>query len=161
MWVGTVNTMVNADIQTLTEPDGTPVTNVAFDLSDEQLAATSHALAEMVVERHRGQALEMDDVLALRELTGVRDEVDRLAGAGGHASLVMPLGRFIALHDAVDEYVLTRTDRGWAREADEDALPFLRALLVPMDDLRARALSAALGAQTRRRAGAEHARRTY
>ena len=31
--------MVNAEIQTLHEPDGTPVTNVTFDLSTLQLGA--------------------------------------------------------------------------------------------------------------------------
>lgn len=140
--------MVNADTQTLTEPDGTPVTNVTFDLSREQLAATSHALGEMLLERHRGQALEMDDVLALRELTGVRDEVDRLAVGGGHATMLLTLGRFIALHDAVDEWVVSRTDRGWARDADEEAMPLLAAMLPSMADLRGLGLTAALSAST-------------
>ena len=137
--------MVNAEIQTLHEPDGSPVCNVVFDLSVEQLVAASHASGEMVLERHRGQDLEVDDVLALRELTDVRDELTRLADLGGHASLVMTLGRFIALHDAVDEWVMTRTGRDWLREADEDALPLVGALLAPMADLRGRALAAALG----------------
>jgi hypothetical protein len=137
--------MVNAEIQTLSEPDGTPVTNVAFDLSRDQLAAASHALGEVVVERHRGQSLEIDDVLALRELTGVRDEVERLADSGGHATMLMTLGRFIALHDAVDEWVQTRGERGWGREADDEAMPYLDAMLGPMVDLRGRALTATLG----------------
>lgn len=137
--------MVNAEIQQLHEPDGTPVCNVAFDLSADQLTASSHAIGEMLVERHRGQALEIDDVLALRELTGVRDELGMLAEAGGHAHLVMTLARFIALHDALDEYVCTRGGRDWAREADREALPFTGALLGPMSELRAEALAAILG----------------
>jgi len=137
--------MVNAEIQTLSEPDGTPVTNVAFDLSRDQLAAASYALGDVVLERHRGQSLEIDDVLALRELTGVRDEVERLAGAGGHATMLMTLGRFIALHDAVDQWVQSRHDRGWGREADDEAMPYLGAMLGPMADLRGRALTATLG----------------
>ena len=136
--------MVNAGIHTLHEPDGTPVCNVVFDLSLEQLAAASHASGEIVLERHRGQDLEADDVLALRELTGVRDELSRLAAVGGHATLVMTLGRFIALHDAVDEWVTSRTGREWLRKADRDALPFAGGLLAPMAALRGRALSAAL-----------------
>ena len=138
--------MVNAEVQTLHAPDGTPVTNVAFDLSDVQVAAASYASAEIVIERHRGQELEVDDVLALRELTGMRDELDRLAEAGGHVSMVLPLARFIALHDAVDEYVATRTQRDWLRKADKDALPVARAMLDPMTTLRARGLSATLTA---------------
>ena len=139
--------MVHPEIQTLQAPDGTPVCNVAFDLSDAQLAAMSHATGEVVVERHRGQDLEIDDVLALRELTGVRDEVDRLHSAGGHARIILPLGRFIALHDALDEYAVTRTERDWLRKADEDALPLVRALLGPMAALRADALAETLRAQ--------------
>jgi hypothetical protein len=141
----TVVVMVNAHVYTLHEPDGTPVCNVAFDLSDAQLAAAAHATGELVVERHRGEALELDDVLALRDLTAVRDELGRLVEAGGHASLVMPLGRYIVLHDALDEWVATRVERGWTREADDEALPFLEALIGPMADLRAEALAAVLG----------------
>src|SRR3712207_5696581 len=140
--------MVNVEIQMLQAPDGTPVCNTAFDLSGGQLEAASHAVGEIVLERHRGQALETDDVLALRELTGVRDELDRLLGAGGHARVVLPLGRFSALHDALDEWVVSRNDRGWGRKADEDALPLLTALLTPRAALRREALAATLNAGT-------------
>jgi hypothetical protein len=141
--------MVNAHVHTLLDPDGTPVCNVAFDLSDMQLRAAAHATGELVVERHRGETLELDDVIALRDLTGVRDELDRLVEAEGHASLVMPLGRFILLHDALDEWVATRVERGWTREPDDEALPFLEALLGPMAELRSEALAAVLGERSR------------
>ena len=136
--------MVNAEIHTLLDPDGLPVCNVGFDLSAEQLSAASYATGEMLVERHRGQALETDDVLALRELTSVRDELQVLADAGGHAHLTMPLARFIALHDAVDEWVCTRTGRDWLREDDRAALPLTGALLGPMASLRGDAVAAVL-----------------
>jgi hypothetical protein len=137
--------MVNEEIQQLHAPDGTPVCNVGFDLSDAQLAAASYAIGEILVERHRGQALEIDDVLALRELTGVRDELQVLADAGAHARLLLTLGRFVALHDAVDEWVVTRTGRDWLRDSDREALPLAGALLGPMATLRADALAAVLG----------------
>ena len=138
--------MVNELIQQLHEPDGTPVCNVGFDLSAAQLSAASHAVGEMLVERHRGQALEIDDVIALRELTSVRDELQTLADAEGHARLLLTLGRFSALHDAIDEYVVTRTGRDWLRDADRETLPLAGALLAPMAALRAEAVEAALGA---------------
>jgi hypothetical protein len=137
--------MVNEEIQQLHDPDGTLVCNVGFDLSSAQLTAASHATGEMLIERHRGQALEIDDVLALRELTSVRDELHTLAEAGGHAHMVLPLARFIVLHDAVDEYVVTRTGRDWLRDADREALPFVGGLLAPMAELRGEALAATLG----------------
>ena len=138
--------MVNAEITTLLDPDGTPVCNVAFDLSAQQLAAASHALGEVLLERHRGQVLDTDAVLALRELTGVRDELDRLAEPGAHAAMTLPLARLIVLHDAVDDWVASRAARDWLRDAEREALPVLGALLDPMAGLRAAALSAVLGA---------------
>ena len=38
----------------------------------------------------------------------------------------------------------SRADRGWNRDADADALPFLGGMLPPMADLRGRALTATL-----------------
>ena len=137
--------MVNAHTQTLHSPDGTPVCNVAFDLSSEQLSAAAYACAEMIVERNRGHELEIDDVLALRELTGVRDELDALAAVGADAGLLLTLGRFIALHDAVDEWVVSRRGRDWLRNDDEDALPVAAAMLGPMASLREQAVSVTLG----------------
>ena len=137
--------MVNVEIGTLVDPDGTPVTNVAFDLSATQLQACAHAIAEVLLERHRGATLDVDGVLALRELTALRDELDRLAAAEAHAALVLPLARLIALHDALDEYVVTRSGSDRLREADDAALPVVGALLAPMAELRGDALAAALG----------------
>ena len=137
--------MVNEDIQTLRDPDGAPVANVSFDLSTEQLGAASYALGEMILERHRGSELEVDDVLALRELTGVRDELHRLADGGGNAHVVMTLARFSTFHDAADEWVTTRTGRGWLREDDTEAMPYVGAMLGPMATLRERAVAVALG----------------
>jgi hypothetical protein len=136
--------MVNAQVRTLHEPDGTPVTNLAFDLSYAQLESASHACGEMLLERHRGQALDTDDVLALRQLTAVCDELALLGEAAANAHVVLPLARFIVLHDTVDEWVGSRIERDWLRKADEDAMPILRALLTPMDALRAEAVEQAL-----------------
>lgn len=146
--------MVNAEIRTLHEPDGTPVCNAAFDLSEQQLVAAEHACVEIRTERHRGAELSTDDVLKLRELTGVCDELHRLTDAGGHATIVLPLARLAALHDALDEWVVGRTARGWLRDADEDALPILSAMLHPMADLREQGLRAALALRTAGSTGA-------
>jgi hypothetical protein len=139
--------MVNASIRTLHEPDGTPVCNAVFDLSAEQLSAAAHASGEIRTERHRGEALGIDDVLALRELTGVCDELHRLADAGGHATVVLPLARLAALHHALDDWAHTRTERGWLREAEEEMLPMVRAMLAPMGELHAEGLVATLGSR--------------
>ena len=138
--------MVNGDILMLRDPDGSPVCNAAFDLSAEQLHAAAHAAGEIRTERHRGLELSTDDVLALRRLTSVVDELDALSAASGHSTMTMPLARMVALHDALDEWVRTRTDRGWLREADEETHPVVAALLLPMGSLRADAVRATLDA---------------
>lgn len=139
--------MVNAELRMLTERDGTAVCNVSFDLSATQLAAAARAVEEMRVARHRGQALGTDDVLALRELTGVSDELHRLAEHDAHGTLVLPLARFTALHDALADWAHELEQRGWLREADAEALPVVEALLDPMAALRAEALQAMLGGE--------------
>jgi hypothetical protein len=139
--------VVGGEILMLRDPDGSPVCNAAFDLSAAQLGAAAHALAEVRLERHRGEALELDGVLALRQLTSVGDELDHLTDAAGHTRMTMPLARMVLLHDALDEWVTSRVERGWLREADEEALPILEALLPPMGSLREEAVRQTLEAR--------------
>jgi len=138
--------MVNSELRTLIDVDGTPVCNVSFDLSSVQLAAAAPVVDAVRVGRHRGHELSTDDVLALRELTGLADELHRLAEHGAHASIVLPLARFAALHDALGEWVQSAGERGWMREEDRERYPVIEALLEPMGELRGEALQAVLGA---------------
>jgi hypothetical protein len=137
--------MVNAAIRTLHDADGTPVCNVSFDLSAEQLAAAARAAEAIRLERHRHEALSTDDVLALRELTSISDELHTLAEHGAHATIVLPLARFVALHDALVEWIHAAEERGWMREEDQAIHPLVEALLDPMAALREEALHAVLG----------------
>ncbi|MCW3004444.1 MAG: hypothetical protein JWQ20_3742 [Conexibacter sp.] len=137
--------MVNEEIHTLHDADGTPVCNVSFDLSAAQLAAAARAVEAIRLERHRHQELSTDDVLALRELTGLSDELHRLAEHGAHGTVVLQLARFVALHDALVEWLHAAEDRGWMREDDAEAHPLIAALVDPMATLRADALHAVLG----------------
>jgi hypothetical protein len=137
--------MVNAEIRTLHAADGTPVCNVSFDLSAQQIAAAVQAVDATRLHRHQNAELSTDDVLALRELTGVSDELHRLAEGEAHATLVLPLARFAALHDALTEWVALHDDRGWMREDDAAIHAVIAALLDPMASLREDALHAVLG----------------
>ena len=137
--------MVNAELRTLHAADGTPVCNVSFDLSTEQLHAMASATEAVRLDRHRNPELSTDDVLALRELTGISDELHLLADQGANATLVLQLARFVALHDALGEWVHAAADRGWMREDDQAIHPFVAALIDPMAALRADALHAVLG----------------
>ena len=137
--------MVNAEIRTLHAADGTPVCNVSFDLSAQQLAAMYRAVEAIRLHRHQNAELGTDDVLALRELTGVSDELHRLTEAEANATLVLPLARFAALHDALTEWVHLADERGWMREVEAAIHPVIAALLDPMASLREDALHAVLG----------------
>jgi hypothetical protein len=141
--------MVNAELRTLHAADGTPVCNVSFDLSAEQLHATARAAEAIRLERHRHQALSTDDVLALRELTGLSDELHMLADQGAHATVILQLARFVALHDALSEWLAAAEQRGWMREDDQAIHPLVAALIDPMASLRADALHAVLGEAAR------------
>jgi hypothetical protein len=141
-----VNAMVNAELRTLHAADGTPVCNVSFDLSAEQLSAGARAAEATRLDRHRHLELGTDDVLALRELTGVSDELHRLAEHDANGTVVLPLARFVALHDALSEWVHAADERGWMREDDQAIYPLIAAMLDPMAALRADALQAVLGA---------------
>src|SRR5919197_6046637 len=140
--------MINPEVRTLHEADGTPVCNVSFDLSAEQLAAAVQAVEAVRLARHRDEALGTDDVLALRELTSVSDELHRLAEHGAHATLVLPLARFVALHDALGEWVHALDERGWMRDEEREPWTLIEPLLEPMAQLRAEALHAALADTT-------------
>lgn len=139
-----INVMVNAELRTLHAADGTPVCNVSFDLSAEQLKAAARA-AEAVRLGHRNLELSTDDVLALRELTSISDELHTLADQNANATLVLPLARFTALHDALVEWTHDADERGWMRDDDAEAYPFVNAMTDPMASLRADALHAVLG----------------
>ncbi|MCW2985934.1 MAG: hypothetical protein JWR63_3504 [Conexibacter sp.] len=141
--------MVNAELRTLHAADGTPVCNVSFDLSAEQLQATVRAVDATRLHRHQNVELSTDDVLALRELTGVSDELHRLAEPGANATVVLPLARFVALHDALVEWVAGADERGWMRDEEAAIHPMIAALLDPMAALRADALHAVLGEASR------------
>ena len=141
--------MVNAELRTLHAADGTPVCNVSFDLSAQQLHAAARAAEAVRLERHRHQELSTDDVLALRELTGLSDELHMLAEQDAHATVILQLARFVALHDALSEWLAAADERGWMREDDQAIHPLVAALIDPMASLRADALHAVLGESAR------------
>ena len=63
--------MVNAHIDISQGLDSEPVVLACFDLGEEQLAASAHAVAAASAERFRIAELSADDVLELRELTAL------------------------------------------------------------------------------------------
>ena len=136
--------MVNAQVDITQGLDGEPVVLACFDLAEEELAASAHAV-KAVAERFRAEELSVDDVLELRELTALADELADLALRPGMQTVVLRPARLTVYRDAVARFVETRDEAEWSREEDREALPRVRPLLHPLQDLCADALRAALG----------------
>ena len=136
--------MVNAHIDISQGLDGEAVVLACFDLGVEELAASAQAVRAIVAERFRTASMSTDDVLELRELTALGDELADLVREPGMRSIVMRPARLNAWRDALTHFVESREDAEWAREEDRIALPAARALLWPLGDLCADAMRAAL-----------------
>jgi hypothetical protein len=141
--------MVNAHVDISQGLDGEAVVLACFDLGEEQLAASAYAVAA-VSARFRNTEMSVDDVIELRELTALSDELADLALRPGMRTVVLRPARLTMYRDSIARFVEACDEAEWTREEDREALALVRALLYPLEDLCADALRAALtGAATR------------
>src|SRR5688572_8063100 len=56
--------------------DGEPVVLACFGLREDEVAAVGRAVAAIAAERYRTPRISADDVLRLRELTALADELE-------------------------------------------------------------------------------------
>jgi hypothetical protein len=145
--------MVNARIDTTKDLDGNAVVLACFDLTEPEAAACAHVVSAVRADRYRNAAMSTDDVLEMRELTALADELGALAARGAAGSLVLAPARLTALRHALESFVVGRDEAEWIREEDREPLAVGRALLWPMADLCEEALRAALAAATAAPAG--------
>jgi hypothetical protein len=124
--------------------DGEAVVLACFDLGDDEISASAHAVQAISNERFRTASMSVDDVLEMRELTALADELGEQLHYQGIRTLVMRPSRLNAWRDALTHFVESRDEAEWVREEDRDALPAARALLWPLADLCADAMRAAL-----------------
>ena len=141
--------MVNAHVDISQGLDGEPVVLACFDLGEGELAASAHAVAA-TADRFRATEMSVDDVIELRELTALSDELADLALRPGMRTVVLRPARLTMYRDSIARFVEACDEAEWTREEDREALARVRALLYPLEDLCADALRAALtGAATR------------
>src|SRR5512132_4004317 len=102
--------------------DGEPVVLACFDLGDPELAASAHAVAVTSRERFRTASLSVDDVLELRELTALAEELGDLARRPGISTVVLRPAQLSAYRHAVAHFVETREAAEWLRDEDREPL---------------------------------------
>ena len=134
--------MERARIDISQDLDGNPVVYACFDLAPEQIAAAAHAVAATAAERFRITEVSADEVLQLRELTALADELRELTG--GASTVVLRPARLSTLLDAVSRFVESRERAEWVREEDHEPLALLREMLFPLEQLSAEATRTAL-----------------
>jgi len=140
--------MINARIDITQGLDGEPVVLALFDLGSEEIAASAHAVRAISGERFRTASMSTDDVLELRELTALADELGDLVLRPGVSTLVMRPARLNAWRDALTYFVESRDEQGWMRDEDREPIALVRGLLWPLGDLCADAMRAALSPPT-------------
>jgi hypothetical protein len=167
--------MQRAQIDITRDLDGEPVVYACFDLREEEVAAAAHAVAAIAAERYRTARISADDALALRELTALTDELEHGMPAaeagdrGGSATgpdpiprgaptepgrmrtLVLRPARLSVLRDAVVGFVESRDEAEWIRGEDREPLGLLRAMVLPLEQLCAEAVRAALSPESHAR----------
>jgi hypothetical protein len=138
--------MINAHVDISVGLDGEAVVLACFDLGDEQLSASAYAVTA-AAEHFRNAELSVDDVIELRELTALSDELAALALRPGMRTVVLRPARLTAYRDAITRFIETRDAAEWVREDDRAPLARIRALLYPLEELCGDALRAALSGQ--------------
>jgi hypothetical protein len=136
--------MEHARIDITQDLDGEAVVLACFDLGEAEIAASAHAVRAIRGERFTTAAMSVDDVLEMRELTALADELGDHLHQAGLRTLVMRPARLNAWRDALTHFVESRDEADWTRDEDREALPAARSLLWPLADLCAEAMRAAL-----------------
>ena len=147
---GIPGAMHNASVNTRSAPDGSKQVVACFDLTEDEIAAVARAVDVSRTEQFRHEELATDDVVAMRELTALADQLTALAGYGSAVTVELSPARLVALRDTLHAFVEQRDEAGFTREEDREGYAVALALAAPLADLSADTLRAALDA-------AEHA----
>jgi hypothetical protein len=136
--------MLRGRIDISRDMEGEVVVLACIDLGEEEVGASAHAVSAIISERFRVQAISGDDVLKLRELTGLADELGEPAAEGAVRTLVLSPARLNLYREAIADFVDSRAEADWLREEDREPLARVRELLPALGELSEEALRAAL-----------------
>jgi hypothetical protein len=163
--IGSYGDMQDAHIDISRGLDGEHVVLACFGLREDEVAAAAKAVAATAAERYRTPRISADDVLELRELTALTDELGHGSPAvdagqanepgpvtepgGAIRTLVFRPARLSVLRDSVAAFVESRDEAEWIRHEDREPLALLRGLLLPLEQLCTDAVRAALSPESR------------
>src|ERR687896_1148892 len=86
--IGSEGKMHDAHIDISRGLDGEHVVLACFALREDEVAAAAKAVAATAAERYRTPRISADEVLELRELTALKDELEHgmppMGSGGGH-----------------------------------------------------------------------------
>jgi hypothetical protein len=141
--------MLRGRIDTSETLDGDAVVLACIDLAEDELGASAHAVRATIAERFRMAEISGDDVVQLRELTGLADELGEPGSAGAVRTLVFSPARLNLYRDAIAHFVDSRDEAEWIREDDREPLARVRELLPALRELSEEAIRAALSPASR------------
>lgn len=136
--------MLRGRIDISRDMEGEVVVLACIDLGEDEVGASAHAVQATISERFRVQAISADDVLKLRELTGLADELGEPTPEGAIRTLVLSPARLNLYREAIADFVDSRSEADWIREEDREPLARVRELLPALGGLSEEAPRAAL-----------------
>jgi hypothetical protein len=125
---------VNREILVTQGPQG-PQAQAVFDLSSTQVSAFAAALAHHRRTRFGAEALGAREVLELRALSTLAEQIDELAALGGHAVVRTGADGVSALAQAAIVYVGERDTESYQSPEERERLAALRELPEPLIEL--------------------------
>jgi hypothetical protein len=138
-------TMLPHHIEVGTDADGHRSVAVTFDLAPEQAGAAAHAVRVIRDVRYRTAEMSVDDVLAMRDMTAIADELGERELLDGRSHGTTSVARLGVLRSALEEFA---SAEHLEHEGDAAARPLVIELVDAVGDLHADAVHAALTGET-------------
>jgi hypothetical protein len=133
--------MLHHHIEVATDAEGHRSVTATFDLGPEQAGAAAHAVRVIRDVRYRTAEMSADDVLAMRDMTSLADELGDLQALDGRSHVTASVARLGVLRGVLEEFA---SAEHLEREGDAVARPFVVTLVDAVADLHAEAVHLAL-----------------
>jgi hypothetical protein len=130
--------------------EGEVLVLACIDLGEEDVRASAHAAGAIISERYRVRAISGDDVVKLRELTALADELSEPGAEAAARTLVLSPARLNLYRETLTDFADSRSEAEWIRDEDREALARVHELLPGLGALAEEAIRAALSPVSQR-----------